>query len=494
MKMMFKDLPCYQNLTDEQKGSKSYYPNKFFDLSRYPKTPIRSDFAAFVFDRSEKISYSSLIREKSAFNLLGDFLSKKYPDLEHITDVELSDLIKKLKAFLLKKNRALSYERKRLDRDTISREENPVIAYLKKAYDYFLPKMDDSFNKENDIWLVDTLPFPVDTSPVHGIKSISFTRIKQEKIRAEIKEAALYSLKRVSLSYVVTQVYSATCLSEFLSKEYPLIRSLKDFNRELLEEYLTYLYLECKRKSDYRTELQALKSILNTTGRLQEYDNLRGIFLKSDFSKQKRTIFKSYSDSELKKLHEAYIHLDKQTARLLIIHESLGLRISDTLTIKKDDVDFENMSIKIRQEKTDNSLIKKLNPNLCLLLRASIDETTKAHGRCSYIFSSKDDPDKPLSYNAVTYRLNTLFHKLDLRDDNGNLFTAKTHIFRHTYGKKLCDLFNDDATISALLGHKSISSVSFYRQMSPKTLAESVKPVIDQRNEKIKQFKKGWML
>ena len=55
------------------------------------------------------------------------------------------------------------------------------------------------------------------------------------------------------------------------------------------------------------------------------------------------------------------------------------------------------------------------------------------------------------------------------------------------------DLLNDDATIAALLGHKSISSVAYYRQMSPKVLAESTKPVIDARNEKIKKFKKGWM-
>jgi hypothetical protein len=35
--------------------------------------------------------------------------------------------------------------------------------------------------------------------------------------------------------------------------------------------------------------------------------------------------------------------------------------------------------------------------------------------------------------------------------------------------------------------------VAYYRQMSPKVLAESTKPVIDARNEKIKKFKKGWM-
>lgn len=45
--------------------------------------------------------------------------------------------------------------------------------------------------------------------------------------------------------------------------------------RELLEEYLSYLYLESKRKKEYRSELYHLKTVFNTIGRLFSYDNLR---------------------------------------------------------------------------------------------------------------------------------------------------------------------------------------------------------------------------
>ena len=98
-----------------------------------------------------------------------------------------------------------------------------------------------------------------------------------------------------------------------------------------------------------------------------------------------------------------------------------------------------------------------------------------------------------MQYSALAYRMRTMIANLNLRDDHGKLLTVWTHLFRHTYGKKLCDLLNDDATIAALLGHASLSSVSHYRQMSPQTLADKTKPVIDRRNDKINQFKKGWM-
>ena len=60
-----------------------------------------------------------------------------------------------------------------------------------------------------------------------------------------------------------------------------------------------------------------------------------------------------------------------------------------------------------------------------------------------------------MQYSALAYRMRTMIANLNLRDDHGKLFTVGTHLFRHTYGKKLCDLLNDDATIAALLGHPS---------------------------------------
>lgn len=336
--------------------------------------------------------------------------------------------------------------------------------------------------------------FPVRDSPIKERKQINFSKIRQEDIKKEIKEAALYHLKRRSVSYVSVEIMAVNFLSEFLQKSFPEIISLKDFSRELLEEYLSYLYLESKRKKDYRTELSALKSIFIVVGKLYSYDNLKGIFLKSDFSKHKRTIYKSYSDAELQRLHAGYKLLDKQTARLLLIHELLGLRISDTMTLKKENVFFgEKPHVKICQPKTGNTYEKTINEELCSLLKASIEETASIYGDCDYIFVSDRDSTKPMTYASLSYRFRTMVQTLDLLDDNGKPFTVGTHLLRHTYGKHLCDLFADDATIAALLGHKSISSVAYYRQMSPKTLAESTKPVIDARNEKIKKFKKGWM-
>ena len=494
MKLYFKDLPCYRNLTPDQRKHSLYAPKHAFDLSRLPPTDIRNDFAAFIYDRAEKISYLSLRSEQTNFHNFADFITDTFPEIEHLTDIPLKDIERRLRVYLLMNEERLSYEKYRSELGKTYRADNPMFYYLRAAYNYFLPKEDEGFSLENDIWKLESLPFPVRDSPIKERKQINFSKIRQEDIKKEIKEAALYHLKRRSVSYVSVEIMAVNFLSEFLQKSFPEIISLKDFSRELLEEYLSYLYLESKRKKDYRTELSALKSIFIVVGKLYSYDNLKGIFLKSDFSKHKRTIYKSYSDAELQRLHAGYKLIDKQTARLLLIHELLGLRISDTMTIKIEDVFLgDDPYVRISQSKTGNGYNKKLNAELAALFRACIEETTEKYGSCEYIFVSDKDPTKPMKYTTLRYRLSSMINTLDLRDSNGNPLTPSTHLFRHTYGKKLCDLLNDDATIAALLGHKSISSVAYYRQMSPKVLAENTKPVIDARNEKIKKFKKGWM-
>ncbi len=495
MKLMFKDLPCYRDLTKEQKKHKLYTPNSSFDLSRLPPTEIRYDFAALIYDKAEKTSYLTLHIQRTNFHKLADFLSDSYPTIEHLTDVPLQDMERKLRIYLVKDESKLSYDRYRAELGKTYRSDNPVLYYLRTAYEYFLPKKEASFDENDDIWRIESLPFPVRDSPIRILKQVNFSRIKQAGIKKETKDAILYHFKRRAAKTVTTELSAMSYLSEYLSETHSEIDSLKDFNRKILEEYLGYIYLESSRKKDYRTELSALKSVFIIIGKLYEYDHLRGIFLKSDFPQQRKTIYRSYSDNELARLHEGYKILDKQTARLLLIHELLGLRISDTLTIKTEDVDLsDNPHVRIIQPKTGNALEKKLNPDLCALFAACIEETTNTYGKCEYVFVYEKDPKIPQQYSVVEYRIKRMIRKLDLRDDNGNLFTVGTHLLRHTYGKKLCDLLNDDSTIAALLGHKSTTCVSFYRQMSPKVLAESTKEVIDARNEKIKKFKKGWML
>ncbi len=491
MKLYFRDLPCYQNLSDKDKKSKLYLPNMGFDLNRLPNTALMDEFAPIIFDRAKKLSFTSIRTELTDFHNLADFLSETHPDIKSLADIPANDLENEIKKYLFKHGKAPAVTKKTNRSDKTYLSKPSVILYMRKVYEIISPSLPKEFTKEADIWELEKLPFSPRASPVSSTRTISFFKIKQNKMKKEVKEAAFYRMRRKALGTVEADITACEMLSKFLYDYYPNMESFAGFTRDHLEAYLEYLYLTDSRKNDYRSELHHLKSMLSLISRLFDYENLDGIFLQSDFSKRTTKVYKAYSDSELKRIHEAYKYLHPQTARALMLHELLGTRISDTLSIKKEDINRETLTITIHQQKTGNSFKKSITPLILDLIDASIRYSKQKYGDTPYIFVSEYHHDEAMKYGALYNRLSSWIKACDIRDDHGRLIHPKTHIFRCTYGKKLCDLDMDDATIAALLGHKGLSSVSAYRKMSSKKLAEKTKSVIDIRNDKIQKFRKG---
>ena len=180
-----------------------------------------------------------------------------------------------------------------------------------------------------------------------------------------------------------------------------------------------------------------------------------------------KAAFKTYSDEELKRLNREIVKLDEQTARLMIIHQMLGTRISDTLTLAPDCLSEKNgeIIIRIRQMKT-KPYEKPISAELAALIQMAIDYTKEKYGDTPYIFVDDKDTAHAMPYTKVQYRVTAMIYDKDLRDDNGELFGFSTHIYRHYYGVKLTEMHLDDWTIAKLLGHSSVRNVKYYRKMS----------------------------
>jgi len=88
MRLYFRDLPSYQDLTEAQKLHPLYSPNLSFNLDRLPAA-LRNDFAAFIFDRAEALSYLSLRTEAEQFHSLADFITDSCPLLTKLTELPL---------------------------------------------------------------------------------------------------------------------------------------------------------------------------------------------------------------------------------------------------------------------------------------------------------------------------------------------------------------------------------------------------------------------
>ena len=83
--------------------------------------------------------------------------------------------------------------------------------------------------------------------------------------------------------------------------------------------------------------------------------------------------------------------MDEQICRALIIHQLLGTRISDTLTLKTDCLSMRNNRYFIRIDQVKSVTYEKaISEELAQLIMKAIDYTKERYGETTYIFAKKD--------------------------------------------------------------------------------------------------------
>ena len=233
--------------------------------------------------------------------------------------------------------------------------------------------------------------------------------------------------------------------------------------------------------------------MLQQVGKVIEKPGLRKLFIKQDMPKTPEVLFRTFSDDEIKRLNQYIVNMEEQTARTLILHQMLGGRISDTLTLRTDCLYQENGHYIIRMYQVKTSYYEKPVPDdVAALLQKSMEYTYERYGETEYIFVNESNPTLPFQYSTLKRRMYAVIHENDIRKDNGELMGFTTHLFRHCYGMKLVEMHLDDATIAHLLGHRGVSTVYRYRRASGQFLADETKELRNTMDEILSEIIKEW--
>ena len=488
-KIYFRDMEGYRTLTEHQK--KYVGKSAVFDLELLPDNSLREEAERFIRERMKEVTMTTLLNDRGNCNLLCRFLGQKGKGLEHFLDWDRDTWRRKMKAWMLEEGMPLNYERQGTYGSTY-RMQPGLLGYVERLLDFLEPE-DTREECQKDIWELEKLGIPFRKNLVKNYKTINFTKISQEGIREETKKGIYLNLQNEAVTCVARELTAMRRLSKFLRERYPDIQSCSEFNRKLLEAYLTYLRTEETTTRHYHTELTRLRGILESIGRVLEYRNLDGLFLNRDIPPTPKAEFKTYSDAELKRLNAAITKMDEQIARAMVIHQMLGTRISDTLTLQTDCLfqkDGEEL-IRIRQMKT-NTFVKPVSGELARLIRKAIQYTKEKYGETAYIFVNEKYPEQPMQYSTLQNKIIRMIYKEELQDDNGRIFGFGTHMYRHMYGVKLTEMHLDDWTIARLLGHSSLKNVKYYRKMSNQTLADETRAARHRISQKILECLDGW--
>jgi hypothetical protein len=324
-KLYLTDLNCYARADEKKK--KKVKESHCFDFGLLPTKGLQKEFRVFTEERSRQCALTTMIQERVIYQRFCRMLKDKHIRVESLQELEWEQWLLKIRSWLLEHGQKLTVQ----GVSVYGKEKtlpSSLITYVRKAYQ-FTEEEEEQDEIEKDIWTLENLGIPYKKNPIKNVQTFNFTDILQDDLREETKKAVYEHLHYEALATIIKELTAIRRLSKYLKEKHPEIHSAEELNRELLEEYLTYLATEAEGVNNYRMDLTRLRGVLETIGKLYGYFHLESLFLTSDLPKQVQPKLKSYSDSELIRFNAALAELDDQIERLMIIHQMLGTRISD---------------------------------------------------------------------------------------------------------------------------------------------------------------------
>jgi len=163
---------------------------------------------------------------------------------------------------------------------------------------------------------------------------------------------------------------------------------------------------------------------------------------------------------ELKQLFSAPALL-KQRIVLTLIY-SAGLRGQEVINLKISDVDFERMTIHIRESKYKKDRIVPLSPTMAIGLKKYL----AAENPHIWLFNGKE-PDGRYSVRGLSWVMRENLKKTSITKD------VNLHSLRHSYATHLLEEGLNIVTLKELLGHAEITTTMIYLHVAQ---CELVKP------------------
>jgi len=143
-----------------------------------------------------------------------------------------------------------------------------------------------------------------------------------------------------------------------------------------------------------------------------------------------------------------------------------GLRISEVVCLKTDDVDSQRMVIRVDQGKGQKDRYVMLSPTLLEILRTWWRVSKPRH----WLFPG-DFPDSPISTSAVELACKKARRLSGIRKP------ITPHLLRHGFAVHLLESGTDVRTIQLLLGHRSLATTARYLRIATSKVCSTSSPL-----------------
>ena len=167
---------------------------------------------------------------------------------------------------------------------------------------------------------------------------------------------------------------------------------------------------------------------------------------------------------ELRALFKAPRLLKHRT--LLTLIYSAGLRVQEACNLKIADVDFERMTIHIKQSKYKKDRIVPLGK----VMAHGLKRYLAAENPHTYLFNGKDLAS-PMSTKAMQWAMQEAVKKAGIKKE------VSLHTLRHSYTTHLLEDGVNIVTLKELLGHAEITTTMIYLHVAQCAVMQVKSPI-----------------
>lgn len=226
-------------------------------------------------------------------------------------------------------------------------------------------------------------------------------------------------------------------------------RSPAELGPEQIRQYQVHLRANGVSFSHFNQAVCALRFLYKVTLR-RPWDLER-----LPFAKRPRKLPDILSVKEMQTFLDAARSNVKHHAAFCVAY-STGLRASELVNLRVDDVDGQRHVIKVRQGKGFKDRYVPLYPTLLEVLRAY----WRAAPTQTWLFPGKT-ADEPICRQALRYASKRIAKRAGLRKK------VTLHTFRHAFATHSLENGMDLRTLQTTLGHRSLQTTQRYLHVSP---------------------------
>ena len=245
--------------------------------------------------------------------------------------------------------------------------------------------------------------------------------------------------------------------NEFLGNEFTTI---KDINREIVDEYLKYLYERELNKNSICRKLSSIRGLYNYL--VMEEIVSDNYFNSVSNPKKNSYLPKFLTPNELNKLFEVCSNntpADQRETLILELLYATGLRVSELVNIEIKNINMKEKTIKVLGKGSKERIVIYNNHTKEALKTYLEDGYHKFNKKNSgYLILNKDG--NKLSERYVRDIINKLVRKTGLN------IKISPHTIRHTFATDMIEEGADLVTVKELLGHESLNTTSIYTHIT----------------------------